>query len=137
MPPSSKPTRVPWLTRVGGKWPLLRRVFQLDVTDAEINRSLTWALCFRFLLHYVARDEVTLHARGTGGVPEVRNAIEGYGECSPLYGFLQYRRRKVIIRYMPEGLSRLILGTLSCVFSPKFGLISPSSKQCSVPICHR
>lgn len=71
--------------------------------------SLT-PLCLRFLLHYIARDEVALHERGTGGVPEIRNAIEGYEECSPLYGFLQYRRRKVIIRYMPEGLSRLILG---------------------------
>lgn len=71
--------------------------------------SLT-PLRFRFLLHYIARDEVALHERGTGGVPEIRNAIEGYEECSPLYGFLQYRRRKVIIRYMPEGLSRLILG---------------------------
>jgi hypothetical protein len=48
--------------------------------------------------------------RGTGGVPEVRNAIDNYEETSPLYGFLQYRRRKVILRYMPEGLSRLIQG---------------------------
>ncbi|KAJ5546337.1 hypothetical protein N7494_003922 [Penicillium frequentans] len=62
-----------------------------------------------FLLHYIARDEVALLERGTGGVPEVRNAIDNYEEISPLYGFLQYRRRKVILRYMPEGLSRLIL----------------------------
>ncbi|KAJ5101811.1 hypothetical protein NUU61_004033 [Penicillium alfredii] len=63
-----------------------------------------------FLLHYVSRDEVALLNRGTGGVPEVRNALDQYQETSPLYGFLQYRRRKVIIRYMPEGLSRLIQG---------------------------
>lgn len=44
-------------------------------------------------------------------MPEVRNAIDNYNETSPLYGFLHYRRRKVILRYMPEGLSRLILGT--------------------------
>ncbi|KAJ5340729.1 hypothetical protein N7541_009853 [Penicillium brevicompactum] len=68
------------------------------------------------LLHYIARDEVTLFARGTGGVPEIRNAIEGHEECSPLYGFLQYRRRKVIIRYMPEGLSRLILARSNVQF---------------------
>lgn len=92
--------------------------------------------CFRFLLHYVARDEVALHARGTGGVPEVRNAIEAYEECSPLYGFLQYRRRKVIIRYMPEGLSRLILGTLFRVLFSS-DLTIPSPKQCSIPIRHR
>ncbi|KAI2732492.1 hypothetical protein CBS147332_1631 [Penicillium roqueforti] len=69
-----------------------------------------------FLLHYVARDEVALHERGVGGVPEIRNAIDGYEECSPLYGFLQYRRRKVIIRYMPEGLSRLILARSNVQF---------------------
>ncbi|KAJ5697596.1 hypothetical protein N7488_011280 [Penicillium malachiteum] len=63
-----------------------------------------------FLLHYIARDEVTLLDRGNSGVSEVRNAIDNYGEVSPLYGFLHYRRRKVILRYMPEGLSRLILG---------------------------
>ncbi len=44
-------------------------------------------------------------------MPEVRNAIDNYNETSPLYGFLHYRRRKVILRYMPDGLSRLILGT--------------------------
>ena len=43
-------------------------------------------------------------------MPEVRNAIDKYEETSPLYGFLQYRRRKVVLRYMPEGLSRLIQG---------------------------
>lgn len=72
----------------------------------------------RFLLHYTARDEVALLDRGTGGVPEVRNAIEKYEETSPLYGFLQYRRRKVILRYMPEGLSRLIQGKTCRIASP-------------------
>jgi hypothetical protein len=63
-------------------------------------------------LHYISRDEVTLLDRGTGGVSEIRNAIANYSQVSPLYGFLQYRRRKVLIRYMPEGLSRLIQGML-------------------------
>ena len=66
----------------------------------------------RFLLHYISRDEVDLLSRGTGGVPDVRNAIDNYEETSPLYGFLHYRRRKVILRYMPEGLSRLIQGKI-------------------------
>ncbi|CAG7929039.1 unnamed protein product [Penicillium olsonii] len=79
-----------------------------------------------FLLHYVARDEVALHARGTGGVPEVRNAIEAYEECSPLYGFLQYRRRKVIIRYMPEGLSRLILARSNVQFQSVTDKFTPN-----------
>lgn len=65
-----------------------------------------------FLLRYVSRDEITLLDRGTGGVPDVRSAIDSYEEISPLYGFLQYRRRKVVLSYLPEGLSRLIQGTL-------------------------
>lgn len=64
----------------------------------------------RLLLKYVSRDEMALLGRGTGGVTEVRNAIEAYEEQSPLYGFLQYRRRKVVLRYMPEGVSRLVQG---------------------------
>jgi hypothetical protein len=64
----------------------------------------------RLLLKYVARDEVALLDRGTGGVPEVRHAIETYEERSPLYGFLQYRRRKVVLKYVPEGISRLLQG---------------------------
>lgn len=75
------------------------------------STALTCIHSARLLLHYTARDEVALFDRGTGGVPEVRNAINKHEEMSPLYGFLQYRRRKVILRYMPEGMSRLIQGT--------------------------
>ena len=49
--------------------------------------------------------------QGIGGVPEMRNTISAFEEQSPLYGFLQYRRRKVVIKYMPDGLSRLLQGT--------------------------
>ncbi|KGO60492.1 hypothetical protein PEX2_086740 [Penicillium expansum] len=71
-------------------------------------------------------DEVALHERGTGGVPEIRNAIDSYEECSPLYGFLQYRRRKVIIRYMPEGLSRLILARSNVQFQSVTDKFTPN-----------
>ena len=65
----------------------------------------------RFLLKYVSRDEVSVLGKGTGGISEVRSAVESYEEKSPLYGFLQYRRRKVILKYVPEGMSRLLQGT--------------------------
>lgn len=74
----------------------------------------------RFLLRYVSRDEVALLDRGTGGVPDVRNAIDGYEEKSPLYGFLQYRRRKVVLSYLPEGMSRLVQGWWSPPLSPSW-----------------
>ncbi|KAJ6119675.1 hypothetical protein N7523_003955 [Penicillium sp. IBT 18751x] len=78
------------------------------------------------LLHYTARDEVALLDRGTGGVPEVRNAIDNYEETSPLYGFLQYRRRKVILRYMPEGLSRLIQARSNVQFQSVLDKFTPN-----------
>ncbi len=64
----------------------------------------------RFLLKYVARDEIDLLGRGNGGIVEVRNAIAQYEEPSPLFGFLRYRRRNVLIKYVPEECSRLIQG---------------------------
>lgn len=64
----------------------------------------------RFLLKYASRDEVELLDRGNGGVVEVRNAVAQYEEKSPLYGFLRYRRRNVIIKYLPEDCSRLVQG---------------------------
>ncbi len=64
----------------------------------------------RFLLKYVTRDTIDLLQRGTGGVVEVRIAIEAYEEKSPVYGLVQYRRRKVVLKYVPEGTSRLLQG---------------------------
>ncbi|KAF9884598.1 hypothetical protein FE257_001420 [Aspergillus nanangensis] len=78
-----------------------------------------------FLLQYVSRDEVALLDRGTGGVPEVRNAIDSYEESSPLYGFLQYRRRKVVLSYLPQGLSRLIQARTTVQFQSILDKFSP------------
>ena len=65
---------------------------------------------YRFLLKYISRDEVDLFERGNGGIVEIRNAVAQYEEESPLFGFLRYRRRNVLIKYVPEGCSRLIQG---------------------------
>ncbi|PGH36917.1 hypothetical protein GX50_00151 [[Emmonsia] crescens] len=81
----------------------------------------------RFLLKYVSRDTVALLARGTGGVTEIKITIDGYEETSPLYGFLQYRRRKIILKYVPEGISRLIQGTVS--LSQKLKAVLYNSKD--------
>ncbi|KAK4106306.1 hypothetical protein N658DRAFT_15045 [Parathielavia hyrcaniae] len=61
-----------------------------------------------FLLKYASRDEVELLGRGSGGIVEIRDSIAQYDEKSPLYGFLRYRRRSVLIKYLPEDCSRLI-----------------------------
>lgn len=41
---------------------------------------------------------------------EVKEALDRYSELSPLYGFIHYRRRKVILKYLPDGISRLLQG---------------------------
>ncbi|KAH9429928.1 hypothetical protein MCOR02_009654 [Pyricularia oryzae] len=61
-----------------------------------------------FVLKYAGRDVLELLGRGNGGIVEIRNAIAQYEDPSPLYGFLRYRRRNVIIKYLPEDCSRLV-----------------------------
>lgn len=78
--------------------------------DLGRNPLLTTVRHSRFLLKYASRDELELLGRGTGGIAEVRNAVAQYEDTSPLYGFLRYRRRNVIIKYLPEDCSRLIQG---------------------------
>ena len=63
-----------------------------------------------FLLKYVSRDEVDLLGSGKAGIGEARAAIAQYQELSPLYGLVVYRRRKVLIKVVPEGTSRLLQG---------------------------
>ncbi|KAL4741929.1 hypothetical protein BDV11DRAFT_41736 [Aspergillus similis] len=95
--------------------PTVLEAYQVALTEAG-----GW-----FLLRYVSRDEIALHERGTGGVPDVRNAIENYEECSPLYGFLQYRRRKVVLSYLPEDLSRLVRARTTVQFQSVLDRFSP------------
>jgi hypothetical protein len=64
----------------------------------------------RFLLKYSSRDEVEMLGKGNGGIVEIRNAISQYEEISPLFGFLRYRRRNVVLKYVPEECSRLVQG---------------------------
>ncbi|GAP89731.1 putative gpi-anchored cell surface glyco protein [Rosellinia necatrix] len=61
-----------------------------------------------FLLKYASRDEIDILDSGNGGITDIRSAIARYEEPSPLYGFLRYRRRSVIIKYIPEDCSRLV-----------------------------
>lgn len=65
-----------------------------------------------FLLKYTSRDSVELLSRGKGGVHEARTAIGQYEDPSPLYGLIIYRRRKVLIKFIPHGTSRLLQGTM-------------------------
>ncbi|EDU48390.1 conserved hypothetical protein [Pyrenophora tritici-repentis Pt-1C-BFP] len=69
-----------------------------------------------FLLRYTSRDAVEVLTRGTGGAGEARAAVAQYEEKSPLYGLLLYRRRKVLVKYVPEGTSRLLQARVAVHF---------------------
>ncbi|KAF1965642.1 hypothetical protein BU23DRAFT_604060 [Bimuria novae-zelandiae CBS 107.79] len=87
--------------------------------DVKVIEAYTGALGEAggwFLLKYASRDSIEILTRGTGGASEVRTAIQGYEEKSPLYGFLLYRRRKVLIKYVPEGTSRLLQARVAVHF---------------------
>ncbi|PNS19364.1 hypothetical protein CAC42_2541 [Sphaceloma murrayae] len=61
-----------------------------------------------FLLKYASRDTVELLGSGTAGVFEARMCMGNYEEKSPLYGLIMFRRKRVLIKYIPEGTSRLL-----------------------------
>lgn len=79
-------------------------------TKSYMSSLISLTKAVRFLLKYANRDTVELLDKGTGGVSEARSAVERYEEKSPLYGLVQYRRKKVVLKYVPEGTSRLLQG---------------------------
>ncbi|MCJ1474885.1 hypothetical protein MMC13_003545 [Lambiella insularis] len=74
-----------------------------EAYEAVIKDNGGW-----LLLRYVTRDEIDLLNAGTGGYTEARDAVTQYEEKSPLYGLVQYRRKQVLLKYLPEGTSRLL-----------------------------
>ncbi|KAK0711336.1 hypothetical protein B0H67DRAFT_491452 [Lasiosphaeris hirsuta] len=98
-----------------------------EAHDAAVAEPGGW-----FLLKYTSRDGVELLDRGTGGVTEVRNAVEQYEEKSPLFGFLRYRRRNVIIKYLPEECSRLVQARVTVHFISVCDRFSPYDTDFSI-----
>ncbi|XMA15359.1 hypothetical protein WAI453_008150 [Rhynchosporium graminicola] len=91
-----------------------------EAHDAAVAELGGW-----FLLKYASRDEIELLGRGNGGIVEIRNAIAQFEENSPLYGFLRYRRRNVVIKYVPEECSRLVQARVTVHFNAVTERFSP------------
>ncbi|KAF9736546.1 hypothetical protein PMIN06_004823 [Paraphaeosphaeria minitans] len=85
-----------------------------------------------FLLKYTSRDSVEILTRGTGGAHEARTAIAAYPDKSPLYGFLLYRRRKVLIKYVPGGTSRLLQARVAVHFTALTDKFAPHDTTFSI-----
>ncbi|GAB7339252.1 hypothetical protein MBLNU457_5907t1 [Dothideomycetes sp. NU457] len=81
----------------------------LDVPAvSEAYNTATTEAAGWFLLKYVSRDVVELLGSGTAGVSEAKTVVQQYEDKSPLYGVIMFRRKKVLIKYVPEGTSRLL-----------------------------
>ncbi|KXS95408.1 hypothetical protein AC578_6772 [Pseudocercospora eumusae] len=91
-----------------------------DAYQAAVADAGGW-----FLLKYTSRDSVELLARGKHGVSEARNAITAHTDASPLYGLIMYRRRKTLIKYIPEGTSRLLQARTAVHFQDVLEKYSP------------
>ncbi|KAL1646113.1 hypothetical protein SLS58_003533 [Diplodia intermedia] len=88
--------------------------------DAPVTEAYQSALAEAggwFLLKYASRDAVEIFNFGAGGLSEARAALLEYDEKSPLYGFLLFRRRKVLLKYVPEGTSRLLQARVTVHFT--------------------
>lgn len=83
---------------------------------AQCRNSVCWEYLLtgiRFLLSYSSRDSVEILAQGVRGAHEMRDAALSYynsPDAKPLFGLIQFRRRKVLIKLVMEGTSRLITG---------------------------
>src|ERR1700761_4567623 len=85
--------------------------------------GLIIAMLYRFLLYYTSRDTVDVLAQGAKGLAEMRDVAENYyngtrtpeGQIGPLYGMIDFRRRKILVKLVLEGTSRLVKGC-PCLF---------------------
>jgi len=72
----------------------------------------------RLLLKYASRDEVELLGLDTNGVVGLRDAVASWEETTPLYGFMRYRSRSIVLKYLPEACGSLARGELGTVATP-------------------
>jgi len=67
---------------------------------------------FRFMMKYSSRDDIELLGTGGSSVREMRELAYTEPNDSPLYAFVRYRRRNILIKLVPEGTSRVLKGEL-------------------------
>ncbi|KAK6536522.1 hypothetical protein TWF281_000750 [Arthrobotrys megalospora] len=61
-----------------------------------------------FLLKYETRDDITLLGKGASAVKDMRELISNEPDDSPIYGFIRYRRRNILIKLVPDNTSRVL-----------------------------
>ena len=84
-------------------WRCSRRRTRARTKEADVRAR-------RFWIKYISRDEIELLTKGSNGSEGMRASAMIQPEDSPLYGFIRFRRRNVLVQYIPEGTSRVLKG---------------------------
>lgn len=71
-----------------------------------------------FLLKYETRDDIVLLGKGASAVKDMRELISSEPDDSPIYGFIRYRRRNILIKLVPDNTSRVLKGKMYWILIP-------------------
>ncbi|POS88106.1 hypothetical protein EPUL_000525 [Erysiphe pulchra] len=85
-----------------------------------------------FLLKYASRDKIELFARGSCGTTELQDAIAKHKDSTPLFGFMRFQRKSVLIRYVPDECSRLVQARVTVHFNAIIDHFSPHDTTLSI-----
>lgn len=85
-----------------------------------------------FLLKYASRDKIQLFARGSHGTTEMQDAIAKHEESTPLFGFMRFQRKSVLIKYVPDECSRLVQARVTVHFNAIIDQFSPHDATFSI-----
>ncbi|KAJ6261901.1 hypothetical protein Dda_2700 [Drechslerella dactyloides] len=78
-----------------------------------------------FLMKYETRDDIALLGKGASAVKEMRELISEQQDDSPIYGFIRYRRRNILIKLVPENTSRVLKARSQVHFQSVIERFSP------------
>ncbi|RKF54799.1 putative gpi-anchored cell surface glycoprotein [Erysiphe neolycopersici] len=85
-----------------------------------------------FLLKYASRDKIELFARGSFGTSELQDAIAKHEDSTPLFGFMRFQRKSILIKYVPDECSRLVQARVTVHFNAIIDHFSPHDATFSI-----
>ncbi|KAK6533517.1 hypothetical protein TWF694_002456 [Orbilia ellipsospora] len=78
-----------------------------------------------FLMKYETRDDIVLLGKGASAVKDMRELISHEPDDSPIYGFIRYRRRNILIKLVPDNTSRVLKARSQVHFQSVIERFSP------------
>ncbi|KAF3908570.1 hypothetical protein ABW21_db0208445 [Orbilia brochopaga] len=76
-------------------------------------------------MKYETRDDIALLGKGASAVKDMRDLISEQPDDSPIYGFIRYRRRNILIKLVPENTSRVLKARSQVHFQSVIERFSP------------